>query len=268
MRIIKYFEFKNESKIAEQIWKSDIQTIIKLMFDNKEISESIYKYSIKLLDTNFSNVLEKYGKMSASMASKKIISDVGDIKYEKVSKYLKEGDNFQDTPEEYIKVALMKIKTKIESMFDTSEDVPDDKDQIVTMSSAKKKGDIKKGDESKMSFKDMNLNLDSCEMSKYSAIFDSVKAIFSDNDHRYDLYITIPLESGISQDKTKDFSSTDIKDCSIKFKKYDTMNFDLIGQIGPKKIDISDINEEFLVNLKIELDDEFGGEDEKLEFET
>ena len=42
---------------------------------------------------------------------------------------------------------------------------------------------------------------------------------------------------------------------------------DLIGQIGPKKVKIEEVGEDFLVNLKIELDDKFG-ESEKLEIET
>ena len=58
------------------------------------------------------------------------------------------------------------------------------------------------------------------------------------------------------------------KECSYKFKKYDVNNFELLGQIGPKTIEIDKIDEEFLVNLKIELDDEYGGEEEELEFET
>jgi hypothetical protein len=176
-------------------------------------------------------------------------------------------DNFQDTPEEYVSVALKKLKSKIESFF---EDVVDPKEEegVMTMSKAIKKGKEKEEKEGKMSFKELNVQLESCELSKYSAQFDSVKVIFSDPEYRYDLFITIPLEEAINKDKTKDFDEKEIKKCSYKFKKYDLDNFELIGQIGPKTTDIDKVDENFLVSLKIELDDEFGGEEEELEFET
>ena len=176
-------------------------------------------------------------------------------------------DNFQDTPEEYVSVALTKLKRKIESSFEESEE-PKDEKGVMTMSKAIKKGKEKEEKEGKMSFKELNVQLESCELSKYSAQFDSVKVIFSDPEFRYDLFITIPLEEAINKDKTKDFSESEIKKCSYKFKKYDLDNFELIGQIGPKTVEIDKINEDFLVSLKIELDDEFGDETEELEFET
>jgi hypothetical protein len=70
------------------------------------------------------------------------------------------------------------------------------------------------------------------------------------------------------EDKKENFSDKDIKNCIIKFKKYDIEHFELIGQIGPKKTKIEDINEELLVDLKIELDEEFGESDEEFEIET
>ena len=136
------------------------------------------------------------------------------------------------------------------------------------MGEARQKGKERKKDESKMSFKDLNVHLDSSELSKYSAQFDSIKLIFSDEEFRYDLFITIPLEEAINKDKTKDFSDKEIKKCSYKFKKYEQKGFELVGQLGPKTVEIDSINEEFLVSLKIELDDEYGGEQETLEFET
>jgi hypothetical protein len=54
--------------------------------------------------------------------------------------------------------------------------------------------------------------------------------------------------------------------CYIKFKKYDLDTFEVIGQIT-KNVKIKDIDEEFLVDLKIEMDDQFG-EEEEFEIET
>ena len=194
------------------------------------------------------------------------------MKIYKYDQFIKE-DNFQDTPEEYVNTALIKLKKRIDSFFEESEseneETPlEEKPNKQNMAQAKQKGVERKKDESKMSFKDLNVNLESSELSKYSAQFDSIKIIFSDEEFRYDFFITIPLEEAISKDKTKDFSDKEIKKCSYKFKKYDLDGFELVGQIGPKTVDIDKIDEEFLVSLKIELDDEYGDEPEKLEFET
>jgi hypothetical protein len=188
------------------------------------------------------------------------------MKIIKYSQFINE-DSFQDSPEEFVSTALTKLKRKIESFFEEVGEESSDK-EIMTMSKAKEKGEKREKEEGKMSFKELNVQLESSELSKYSAQFDSIKVIFSDPDYRYDLFITIPLEEAINKDKTKDFSDKEIKKCTVKFKKYDLDGFELVGQIGPKTIEIDKIDEDFLVNLKIELDDEFGDEAEELEFET
>jgi hypothetical protein len=201
------------------------------------------------------------------------------MKVFKLSEFIRE--EFQDPPEEYIKTALTKLQKKIESFFEDSENERDNlevdyapkkkgDDEVMTMSQAIEKGKENKKSEGKMSFKDLNVHLESSEMSKYSAIYDSLTFKFSDSDNFYSLYITIPLEEGIKngEDKDKEISDKDIENCVVKFKKYDIDDFSLLGQIGPKKVKIKDIDEEFLVDLKIELDEEFGEEDEEFEIET
>lgn len=187
------------------------------------------------------------------------------------------NEDFQDPPEEYIKSALKKLQKKVESFFEDSENERDnlevdyapekEGEEVMTMSQALRKGKENKKSEGKMSFKDLNVHLESSEMSKYSAIYDSLTFKFSDTENYYSLYITIPLEEGMNKDKDKEFSDKDIESCVVKFKKYDIHDFELIGQVGPREVKIKDINEEFLVDLKIEIDDEFG-EEEEFEIET
>jgi hypothetical protein len=52
----------------------------------------------------------------------------------------------------------------------------------------------------------------------------------------------------------------------LKLKKYDINTYEIIGEIS-KNVKISKIDEEFLINLKIELDEDFS-EDEEFEIET
>jgi hypothetical protein len=79
----------------------------------------------------------------------------------------------------------------------------------------------------------------------------------------------IDLKEALPKDPNKDFTMDDVKMCYIKFKKYSllTKDIELIGQIS-KNVEIKKIDEEFIIDLKIELDDEFGDEEEKLEIET
>jgi hypothetical protein len=70
------------------------------------------------------------------------------------------------------------------------------------------------------------------------------------------------------KDPNVDFSFKDIEKCSIKFKKYDLDKVEIIGPPIRKTVDIKDIDEDFLVNLKIELDKELGEDDEEFEIET
>jgi hypothetical protein len=83
----------------------------------------------------------------------------------------------------------------------------------------------------------------------------------------YDLLVSINLKEAVAEDETTDFTDDDIKKCFIKFKKYDLDNFELVGEIS-KNIDIKDIDDNFLVTLKIEMDEKFGNNEEELEIET
>jgi hypothetical protein len=82
------------------------------------------------------------------------------------------------------------------------------------------------------------------------------------------LFITISLEEAVPTDKSKDFSDTDIKKCFLKFKKYDLDRGDeLVGQIN-KNVEIGLIDDNLIVDLKIELEENFGNEGEKIEIEV
>jgi hypothetical protein len=183
------------------------------------------------------------------------------MKQDKVYKfydYIKETIN--DVPEKYVENVLRKLKTKFEKMFafDSVED-----------GEVKKFGEISKEEEKKdkVSLKDFNLELQSCEFSKYSKIFDNLRIKFNDERYLYDLLITIDLKDAVPQDPSKDFTDDDIETCQLKFKKYDIDTFNLVGEII-KTANIKDIDEDQLVELKLEIDKEYGEEEEEFEIET
>jgi len=175
-----------------------------------------------------------------------------------------------DTPESYVEIALNQLKRKFDKMFEFQEgesDVNGPADELEkdgSKSIQKAKSEAK--DKSKISLKDLGVRLDSSEVSKYSKMYDSLTIKFTDDEATYNLYLAIDIKDAMPKDATKDFSYEDIEMCYIKFKKYNFDTFEVIGQIT-KNVKIKDIDEEFLIDLKIEIDDKFG-EEEEFEIET
>lgn len=170
------------------------------------------------------------------------------------------NEELHDTPESHISVALGSLKKKIDKMFDFQETI-DQNDQ----DSPERIKKIKKSD--KMTFEDLGVRLESSEISKYSKLYDSLTVKFSDDNNTYALIIMIDIKEGIPKDKEKDFEINDIDKCYIKFKKYDLDTFEVIGQLS-KNVEFNKIDEDFLIDLKIELDDKFGDEEEEFKIET
>lgn len=191
------------------------------------------------------------------------------MKIRKYADFINE-EIINDTPESYIEISLRQIKKKIDKMFDfqegenieSSEQEESNKEEK-SIQRAKAEGDKKK---SKMTFKDLGVRLESSEISKYSKMYDNLTVKFSDDDATYNLFIAIDIKDALPKDATKDFSYKDIKMCYIKFKKYNLDTFEVVGQIT-KNVEIDKIDEEFLIDLKIEMDDEFGDKEE-FEIET
>lgn len=166
-----------------------------------------------------------------------------------------------DTPASYVDSLLISMKKKIEKMFEEEND--DNKQEENDVKKAKLN---KKREGNSPTFKEFNLRLESCEVATRSLLNDTLTVKFSDDENWYNLLISINMKDAIPKDKTKDFSTKDIKQCFIKFKKYDNETQEVIGQIT-RNTDPNKINEEFIINLKIELDDQFG-EEEEFEIET
>lgn len=185
------------------------------------------------------------------------------MKVKKFTQFIKE-EFLNDTPETYISSLLSKIKKKIEGMFDETESSEEESGEK-SIRQAKK--DSKKNE--KMTFKDLGLRLESSEISKYSKMYDSLTVIFRDDENMYHLIIMIDLKDALPKEPNKDFKIDDIKMCYVKFKKYDLVGKDieLLGQIS-KNTEWKKIDQDFIIDLKIEIDEEFGGDEEKLEFET
>jgi hypothetical protein len=186
------------------------------------------------------------------------------MKIIKFTEFIKE--EFQDTPESYIEMALKVLKRKIDKMFEFQEDENQEEEREQDIKSVNRK------EKNKMSFQDLGVRLESSEVSKYSKTNDSLTVKFSDDSHTYTLIIMIDLKEAIPKDPQKDFDIDQIEKCYIKFKKYDLDTFEVIGQIT-KNAEIKKIDEDFIINLKLELDEKFEiipeeGDEENFKIET
>jgi hypothetical protein len=178
-------------------------------------------------------------------------------------KIIKYGDfikeNLQDTPENYIAIVLNKLKRDIDKIFDYKEESDD---------TVLKPEELKRVKSDKMTFKDLGVRLESSEVSKYSKLYDSLTVKFSDDQNTYTLIIMIDIKEAIPEDKEKDFDPLeDVKKCYIKFKKYDLDTFEILGQVD-KNVKVKDIDEDFIIDLKIEIDEKFGESEDEFEIET
>lgn len=171
-------------------------------------------------------------------------------------KQLNENQNVNDTPENYIIDALQMIKTKVEKIFSSGAEVDNGK---IKRFRGEDRGE-------QMSLGDLGMQLQSSELSKYSKTHKNVKFKFSDEEFLYDLMITIQLKNAIPK-PDKEFSENDIKKCFFVFKKYTIDDFNIIGQIRDN-VKIEDVNEDFLIKIKLDLDNKIGGDTDEFEIVT
>lgn len=199
------------------------------------------------------------------------------MKIIKYTEFIKE--ELTDTPQTLIEMKLKQLKSKLDKIF---QDVSDSPDVIL------KPDEFKKKDSNEMTFKDLGIHLDSSEISKYSKMYDNLTIKFSDDMNTYTLIIMIDVKDALPGNSSKedenlddeeiddesieeaneeDFDIDDITKCYIKFKKYNLDTFEIEGQLS-KNVDIDDIDENFLIDLKLELDEKFGDSEEEFEIET
>jgi hypothetical protein len=176
-----------------------------------------------------------------------------------------DAEPFNDSPETYIDIALTKLKKKIDGMFEAEaegeESEGDDEKPVVTEKTPEQaREDKKKSDET--SFTELGLKLESSEISKYSKLYDSLTVKFSDEKYLYHLYVMMKLEDAISKEPGTEIEQSGVDEAYIVFKKYDIQSLEIVGQLS-KNIKTSEITQDYIVDLKLEVDEAFGDADEE-----
>lgn len=152
------------------------------------------------------------------------------MKVNKILKYIEFlKEEKVDTPETYIKGKLMQLDSAIVELFEGESSEEEEEEQPETISKGKAK-DNSKRKKKRLSMVDMGVRLDSHEISTYSPTDYTLTVKYTDEEGTYDLLISINIADGIPKDPKANFSSDDIKNLYIKFKKYTIDDIDLIGQ--------------------------------------
>ena len=168
------------------------------------------------------------------------------MKVYKFYEFLLEGN----TPEDFISKCLEDVKSRLMPAFNS-------KDQVKKLDN----------------FKNSNLSLqtdDKNMISKYNPERYMLKIKFIDDQEiLYTLTVTIHIEDAIQskedKDSSKEFKEADIKKAHVSFDKYGDVNGDfvLVGQLLDKIVNPKDINADYLIKLKLELDKSNASTDEE-----
>jgi hypothetical protein len=181
------------------------------------------------------------------------------MKLKKFNEFLmnEKTEPFNDSPETYIDITLKKLKGRIEAMFGNK---PKKKSTQTPEQAREKKA--------KKTFEELGLKLESCEISKYSKLYHSLTVKFSDEKYLYNLYVQMKLEDAIAKEPGTEVEQKNVDEASIVFKKYNIQTLDEEAALE-KNINTDKITEDYLMELKLELDKDFGDEEEEsFEIET
>lgn len=178
------------------------------------------------------------------------------MKITKFADYIRE--NLNDTADTYVEQALRDVLDRIMKMFpEDSGEEPED--EIVSFAQARQKGREKEEAAKKIRFSDYGTRLVDSNISKDAA---TLTVTLEEAEAWYKIYFMIDLKTAVPT-PDKDFTYKDIKDCKVKFIKYN--NGDKIEREIAKTVPMEEIDEEKLIELKIEAD---GEESEGLGIET
>lgn len=167
------------------------------------------------------------------------------------------NEELKTDPVNYIGLLLKELKHKIDSYFDDNSKPG----EVLNYSTLNNK------EEKEMSFQELNLHLNSSEISTINKIEDSLTIKFDDGEAEYSLLIAVPLKSN-----TEAIDVDDIRSCQIKLKKYNFETTDYIGEIE-EPVDGDDsilklIDEDYIINLIVKLNDRFSDDQEDFKIET
>jgi hypothetical protein len=154
-----------------------------------------------------------------------------------------------NTPEDYMSNLLNDIQVKLEPVFDT--------EKVKTLKD----------------FKNVDLQLlNDPKVDNFAATARSLKYKFTDDGNTvYELTFTINLKDAINPKPDEDYKTSEIKKVHVGFKKYNTegTSLNMVGQLMDRSVSPDQINPDFLIQLKLDLDEgKTETEEEEFKIET
>ena len=183
---------------------------------------------------------------------------------------------FNDNPESYLKNAMRKLQKKIEALFDDEEGENDvaefgDPGAVIgpegIVDRSKREEKPKKNKES-MTLKDMGAKLESSDIAKSSKTHKSLVVKFTDDEHYYSLYVKVSLKEVLDLiEAGEELNDESVQKAYVKMKKIAIDGFEEVGSLN-RNVMMADIDENFIIELKLELDEEdtTGEENEEDDF--
>ena len=164
----------------------------------------------------------------------------------KVQKYLEYLILEGDSPEEYMDGLLTNIKKRLDPVFDEEK--------------VKKMKD----------FKNANLRLlNDPKNDEWAPTSSSLKYKFTDDDiHVYILNITVDLKDAINPNPDQDYNISDIKRVIVTFDKYSNKDggLKLVDKLMSRSVEPEKIDPDYLIQLKLDLDEGKTEPDKEEEF--
>jgi hypothetical protein len=178
---------------------------------------------------------------------------------------------FNDSPEVYVTNAITKLQTKLEGLFDDEEPMEDVDNPMATIgpegASELDRSKREKKNKESMTLKDMGAKLESSDVMKTSKTHKSLVMKFSDSESYYALYIKLSLKEALDLiGDGEELTDESIQKAYVKMKKVSLDDYKEVGTVN-RNVMVADINEDFIIELKLELDGESGGGDEEEEEE-
>jgi hypothetical protein len=154
-----------------------------------------------------------------------------------------------NTPEDYMSNLLNDIQAKLEPVFDT--------EKVKTLKD----------------FKNVDLQLlNDPKVDNFAATARSLKYKFTDDGNTvYELTFTVNLKDAINSKPDEDYKTSEIKKVHVGFKKYNTegTSLNMVGQLMDRSVSPEEINPDFLIQLKLDLDEgKTETEEEEFKIET
>lgn len=163
-----------------------------------------------------------------------------------------------ENAEVYLDRKLDEIELKIKKMF------PDPNDEVKKFDVGRDREE-KVGEETeKTSDISKDLKCESIERSKAAKVYKDLKVFLFDDEYRYDLIFSIPLEKAVVP-KGQTFNPDDLKTCNVEFKRY----FDgesPLGVVEKKDYEIDKIGFDLLEELIVELEEKYPSDNQEDEF--